>query len=606
MSQIYTNTGNLWGKPLSVTKTSSSQISGELNTGTTNANLPAGTSSGDIGLTLTNYNPPPSELHIEYLPQPGTQTNTDVSDETLAVTETAIEEKDGDPIIGEISTQENSITKSTSDLRIGTILEAPALVRLGMMRNRHDNTITITKELLSNALKPGNRGNFRQLWDVAKRNDFLVDLIKLGMISFKNLSPAQVRDCQGLGITQVIRTINTKKGSVSHVGTLYQIKIEDNLIRGQTLDTNPVRKFTIDLDRLLSTVEEENRAGLRSTILNLPGEVLEDLSIEADTLDHAFDTDTIVKKYTLGTYDPDMDLIGTHSDLYALVHEIFHALDFIYSDFKNNNSSMGGGTTGIGNDFFSTFEEEMRDYINNGGKKRERQYDKENDHFTYLNFKKDNYCTLDESEMFAECCTLIVLGDCDSAKTILKHFSKTLVQAKELMIALRSLSSNIRSNQSRLREREIQKLVRDGHMDEALSRAKKLSMGTQFIEQVEAAVNTIPILRELAYRNPPTTLTSEDYQTINLWRESLEWINNDLFLALHDTLRTQGQPQYPPESPDQNVENYGEIDNVAFYDIKKIDDNRTLLCIQGTDKDGYQRAYFWINNEAVNMSVYRQ
>ena len=50
-----------------------------------------------------------------------------------------------------------------------------------------------------------------------------------------------------------------------------------------------------------------------------------------------------------------------------------------------------------------------------------------------------NYCTYTQEEMFAECYTLLILGNCKSKNVILKYFPECLECAKEIIKETRNL-----------------------------------------------------------------------------------------------------------------------------------------------------------------------
>ena len=84
----------------------------------------------------------------------------------------------------------------------------------------------------------------------------------------------------------------------------------------------------------------------------------------------------------------------------------------------------------------------MAIYKKNGGKVNEQ-------HRSLFNSKTTNrnegaYCTTDETEMFAECYTLLMLGDCDSKDTIITHFPNTLKAVKDILEKTRKLPVNMR------------------------------------------------------------------------------------------------------------------------------------------------------------------
>ena len=128
-----------------------------------------------------------------------------------------------------------------------------------------------------------------------------------------------------------------------------------------------------------------------------------------------------------GRFSPKEDNIATtfryeynNSKMTTLVHELGHAMD----NTRNNNS---GNQFSFGEKYYGTFIKELA--------ASGLRYDGSDDKL---------YCTKDINEMFAECYTLLMLGDCQSKDCILKHFPETLENVKKHIEWIRQQEQEVR------------------------------------------------------------------------------------------------------------------------------------------------------------------
>lgn len=197
----------------------------------------------------------------------------------------------------------------------------------------------------------------------------------------------------------------------------YNIQIEDNIIRGKNETTG--KEFVIDTEKLLAQInDDEKKAAFKDMIANLPGGVLEDLSAEATF---------IMLSEKGGSFQDKTDRIFSTADPLVFVHELGHAIDLHYDE--NNRGTLLSN----GNSLDAEFRVAYRNEINAYEKAGNQVYDPKNSE------NGNNYCTLNRSEMFAECYTLMMLGECGSKNTIKEHFPKTFAQAQELLEGARKL-----------------------------------------------------------------------------------------------------------------------------------------------------------------------
>ncbi len=90
------------------------------------------------------------------------------------------------------------------------------------------------------------------------------------------------------------------------------------------------------------------------------------------------------------------------------------------------------------------FEKELKAYLAKGYKQAEGAGRKST---VILNGKKQSsYATTDEQEMFAECYTLMMLGDCKSKEIIMKFFPETFNTAKKLLAEIRNKPNIVRNS----------------------------------------------------------------------------------------------------------------------------------------------------------------
>lgn len=195
------------------------------------------------------------------------------------------------------------------------------------------------------------------------------------------------------------------------------------------------RVTIVDFDRILKNIPQSMKKDMINFLQQLPAEVLEDLSregirIKFDSEDHG----DVAAYYRPANNTIYLQFDYIH-DAETLVHELGHAID--HKGFLNLNKN------GYFNNSYKTiFEKEMAIYKKNGGKVNEQHESLFNSKTT--NSKEGAYCTTNETEMFAECYTLLMLGDCHSKETITTYFPNTLKAVKDILEKTRKLPVNMR------------------------------------------------------------------------------------------------------------------------------------------------------------------
>ena len=163
---------------------------------------------------------------------------------------------------------------------------------------------------------------------------------------------------------------------------------------------------------------------------NITGKQLAFLSkerLELDNLEFALVEDKLADayspKYRTLILSKEVCDTASLSSMAIVAHELGHAVDF--NGKYTNTSSIDDNQ-----EFMSAFNEEMEAYIAQGGKK---------------GGPGATYATTNEEEMFAECYTLLMLGNCGSKDIIVKFFPKTLKAVEKHIEYVRSLPTNVRA-----------------------------------------------------------------------------------------------------------------------------------------------------------------
>ncbi|MDR1327645.1 MAG: hypothetical protein LBJ74_04485 [Heliobacteriaceae bacterium] len=221
---------------------------------------------------------------------------------------------------------------------------------------------------------------------------------------------------------------NSQIKNENYTGRIYDVKTDKNVVTITNKSTGKQSK--IDIDDLLYSMGYDKDLLFRGKLQNLPGEVLEDMSVEVSKI-WSIEENPTPDDDADGYYDPYSDDITVSRNEDTIVHELGHAVD--NTKKKTSFSSVFNQKLAV------SFQREMKAYIAQGGIKFE--YDKED---TQYYDGIGNYCTANIQEMVAESYTLMMLGDCDSKETILNHFPETFALVKEHIANIRKLPAGKR------------------------------------------------------------------------------------------------------------------------------------------------------------------
>lgn len=192
---------------------------------------------------------------------------------------------------------------------------------------------------------------------------------------------------------------------------------------------------TLDLRNISQKMSSIDRAKMWGMIQTFPPEALEDLVIEASNINAHSGNEFLLRSFNAdGLYLPKIDeIVLAASRIGTCIHELGHAIDYNY---KNNSNTASTSNS----DFSRIFEQEISNYRAKGN----QTYTEGENRNSNGNDDYYNYCTCNEREMFAECYTLLMLGDCYSKDTILNHFPNCLKATENLLKEIRKLPDNVR------------------------------------------------------------------------------------------------------------------------------------------------------------------
>lgn len=235
-------------------------------------------------------------------------------------------------------------------------------------------------------------------------------------------------------------------------GDVYSIEYNEFRV---TITNKTKNKTTIlNLNALLSGMSTEDAVNFMKYIQTLPGEVLEDLAIEADRITSStgqnMNTTTNPDFTAGGIYRGGKDNITTSPR--HLVHELGHAMD--YHGEKNMSGKNNYSRIMKNKKFLEAFEIGLKRFKDAGNK----QFDY-NDKSTWSSGKKlkfgniqftmtqdSNYCTANPKELWAEIYSALTMGSCSSYNTIVKYFPEAIKVGKEILNEIRNEPEKNRHN----------------------------------------------------------------------------------------------------------------------------------------------------------------
>ena len=241
------------------------------------------------------------------------------------------------------------------------------------------------------------------------------------------------------GYNDKFEKTSSKIDNPYHTGDEFSVTQDGDIITVTNISTG--KKHQLNLDKLTARVDADMRVQLKQIIQGLPGEVLEDLCIEMDRMTSEDTYDGYNGWYSHGEKSDLFKIFLNGTDVInirnitqnTLVHELGHAVD--YNGFISNTSTIGENEN-----FQKTTKKEMENYLAKGNK----CYDSGDINSQYSVDKYYNYCTANAREMFAECYTLLMLGNCNSKNCILTYFPETLKAVEQHLQYVRSLPESKR------------------------------------------------------------------------------------------------------------------------------------------------------------------
>ncbi len=268
------------------------------------------------------------------------------------------------------------------------------------------------------------------------------------------------------GYKSNLKIENSQVKNDLRTGDVYSIEYNEFRV---TITNKTKNKTTIlNLGVLLSGMSVRDAVNFMKYIQTLPGEVLEDLAIEADRITsstgQSMNTTTNPDFTAGGIYRGGKDNITTSPS--HLVHELGHAMDYHGKDNldgKNNYSRIMKNKK-----FLEAFEIGLKRFKQAGNK----QFDY-NDKSTWpkgvkikvgnkkmtLPDMNSNYCTANPYELWAEIYSALTLGYCNSYHTLTKYFPEALEVGKEILEEIRNESAISRHNSE---ARKIQRQMEQG------------------------------------------------------------------------------------------------------------------------------------------------
>jgi len=258
----------------------------------------------------------------------------------------------------------------------------------------------------------------------------------------KEILISHVRKCleKSMGYNDTYMNLNSQVKNEYYTGVSCQVSRKGDYISVVHPD-RPWETYSIDLAKLVENLPVEEGIRVKKMIQELPGEVLIDLAIElrnSSLNDGQSDEnqylDSSAKKKrgfsAAAWYSPNNDSItvgvdGDYDRSGTFVHELGHAVDF-------NGGILNTASSESSKVFQNAFKKEMEVYLSKGNK----IYDG-NENIRYGN--GSSYATYNEQEMFAECYTLMMTGNCNSKQLILDYFPNTLKAVGTLLKEVRAM-----------------------------------------------------------------------------------------------------------------------------------------------------------------------
>ena len=300
---------------------------------------------------------------------------------------------------------------------------------------------TTSSDFLNNVknITPGNVEYVIEFYE-EEYNQSLEDAIKeeWGLNSkTKSEALGHIECCyeKSLGYKTNFKNNNSQVSNENYKGAIYSVVQRGDTITVTNKNTNKVYK--IDMNMLTKELTIDQRVQFKCMLQNLPAEVLADVALELEnSITKKEEKDSKYSGIYYGGFYDSISLVNMDNYL-TFIHELGHSVDYLgkyYSTSSINDNA----------EFARAFESEMNAYLAQGGKKYVDADENQKQNIKDTTSNRSSYATKNEREMFAECYTLLMNGNCGSDELILKHFPKTLEAVKKHIAYVRSLDEEVR------------------------------------------------------------------------------------------------------------------------------------------------------------------
>lgn len=236
--------------------------------------------------------------------------------------------------------------------------------------------------------------------------------------------------CNKSGLPKFNETRNSKVENKNYTGDEYEINYLGPIINIKNLRTNNQSK--LDINKILKTgaTKYDIKEFMRN-IYNAPGEVLEDISKELNSIEllDPKSKEFVSENRVAGEALND-NIVITRNTLKTIVHELGHCID---CDENENMKSMNPN-----NEFNKIYTEELANY-----NKEHSSFDENKKHQSQSLkdwfLLRSNYVSKNAGEGFAEMYAYLMLGENKSSSVIEKYFKKSLQVAKKQIEETRKL-----------------------------------------------------------------------------------------------------------------------------------------------------------------------
>lgn len=202
-----------------------------------------------------------------------------------------------------------------------------------------------------------------------------------------------------------------------YTGAKYNIEQNGDLFIIKNEETGKTTELNLSKTVIISHLNTEEKIRFIKLLQTLPGEVLEDLAAENTAIDFENLTNAAGVYYSNHN---EIELEEVDKDTFC--HELGHAID----NMQGFQSKMNG-------DFKKAFDVGLKRFLADGNKAYYMEWNSEKGIWENHSGSRNNYATFNTKEMFAECYTLLMTGNCGSKDCILKYFPEALEATKAIL-----------------------------------------------------------------------------------------------------------------------------------------------------------------------------